>query len=249
MRTSLRAITVALAMAATPAAFAHDSHCSVDSDYDFTINDDALLFERDSGSPQRVEFRQGELWVDGQRQNLSTADRARVAQFEQDARAIVPEAKAIAIDAIDLAGAALEQVAVAFASDEDRERIIARGYQLRDQLRERIAAVDSTDSFDEAEFEAAIEEIVESAIPELVGGVAAMAMKAAFSGDEDMASQIEAKAEALEETIEREVEARAELIETRADALCDRVRELDQIESQFEFAMADGRSLNLLDTD
>jgi len=246
MRTHLRTLAVAMAIAAAPAAYAHgDNECNIDSDYDFTINDSALIFERDSGSPELVEFRQGELWVDGRRQTLSASDRARVVQFESDARAIVPEAKAIAVEAIELAGAALEQVAIAFTTGEDRERIISRGNQLRDQLRERIAAANSTTSFDDAEFDDAIDEIVESAVPEIVGGVAAMAMKAAFSGDESMISEIEARAEQLEETIEREVEARAELIETRADALCERVRDLDKIESQFEFALAGGGSLDL----
>ncbi len=249
MRTHLRTLAVALAIAAAPAVYAHDDDCNFDSDYDFTISDDALIFEREAGSPERVEFRQGQVWVDGRQQSLTAADRVRVLQFENDARAIVPEAKAIAVEAIDLAGAALEQVATAFTSGENRERIIDRGNQLRLQLRERIAAADSTATFDEAEFEDAIEEIVESAIPELVGGIAAMAMKAAFSGDESMVSEIEAKAEQLESTIEREVEARAELIEARADVLCERVRDLDKIESQFEFAMADGRSLDLLQTD
>ena len=266
MRTHLRSISVALAIAGAPAVYAHSDHCNVDSDYDFKITDDALVFERDSGNPERVEFRHGELIIDGQRQNLSTADRDRVARFERDAREIVPEAKAIALDAVDLAAVALEQVATAFASGDDRDRIIARGNDLRvrlrdriesfiselrtcQRLRDRIESANSSDSFDEEEFEEAIEEIVETAVPELVGGVAAMAMKAAFSGDEDMVTQIEARAEELERTIEREVEARADLIETRADALCERVRQLDQIESQFEFAMADGRSLDLLDTD
>ncbi|MCB1609919.1 MAG: DUF2884 family protein [Xanthomonadales bacterium] len=249
MRTHLRSISVALAIAGAPAVYAHSDHCNVDSDYDFKITDDALVFERDSGNPERVEFRHGELIIDGQRQNLSTADRDRVARFERDAREIVPEAKAIALDAVDLAAVALEQVATAFASGDDRDRIIARGNDLRVRLRDRIESANSSDSFDEEEFEEAIEEIVETAVPELVGGVAAMAMKAAFSGDEDMVTQIEARAEELERTIEREVEARADLIETRADALCERVRQLDQIESQFEFAMADGRSLDLLDTD
>ena len=175
MRTHLRSISVALAIAGAPAVYAHSDHCNVDSDYDFKITDDALVFERDSGNPERVEFRHGELIIDGQRQNLSTADRDRVARFERDAREIVPEAKAIALDAVDLAAVALEQVATAFASGDDRDRIIARGNDLRVRLRDRIESANSSDSFDEEEFEEAIEEIVETAVPELVGGVAAMA--------------------------------------------------------------------------
>jgi hypothetical protein len=68
-------------------------------------------------------------------------------------------------------------------------------------------------------------------VPEVVGNVTALALKAAFSGDEGAVEAIERKADRLEKEIERDVERRADELGRRADKLCPQLTELDRLES------------------
>src|SRR5262245_30659185 len=95
-----RTTILALAAAAATPAFAHthERHlsCDMHSDYALTLSPDALRFERDDKS-HRLELRQGQLLVDGRAVALSAADREKLQRFEQELRALMPEAKAIAL--------------------------------------------------------------------------------------------------------------------------------------------------------
>ena len=69
-------------------------------------------------------------------------------------------------------------------------------------------------------------------VPEIAATAASAAVYAALSGDESKVREIEAKANALERTIEEQVEKRADALEKRAEALCPIVEGLDELESQ-----------------
>src|SRR3546814_8331011 len=59
----------------------------------------------------------GSLRVDGREAALSDADRERVRQFEHDARALLPEVRAIAVEAVEIAFVAMTEVARGLAPD------------------------------------------------------------------------------------------------------------------------------------
>ena len=249
-----RATILALAAAAATPALAHDyKHhhelsCDMRSDYTLSLSPDALPFEREDKS-HRIEMRQGQLLVDGKAVTLSAADREKVQRFEQELRALMPEVRAIALEAVDIAYTAVSHVMRTFASDSaSAERSIARLEDDRKAMRAKIESQAGTPWFDEREFEKVIESTVATVIPEVVGDVTAAAVKAALSGDEHAVEEIERKAERMEKEIERDVEARADVLEKRADQLCPRLTELDRIESSLELRLADGRPLNLLET-
>ena len=246
-----RATILALVAAAATPAFAHDHHeisCDMHSDYKVQLAPDALRFER-SDPGTRIELRQGALLVDGKAVKVSDADREKLQRFEQELRAMLPEARAIALEAIDIAYSAVEHVMRTFASDSaSADRSIARLESDRKAMRAKLEAQAGTPWFDEREFERLVESTVASVVPEVVGDVTAAAVKAALSGDEHAVEEIERKAERMEKEIERDVEAKADALGMRAEKLCPRLTELDRIESSLSVRLADGRPLNLLET-
>ena len=222
--------------------------CDVESDYDLTIGKTALTFARDSGTPARVEMRDGRLFVDGNEQTLSPADSRRIAQYEHDIRALVPEVKGIALEAVGIATDAVLQVATAFVGDA-QPRSLERLEQLGAQIGHRIETSDSTAQWRDDEFDAAIGELTAELVPMIVGDITSAAVAAALSGDESKVAEIEARAEQLERDIETRVEARADVLEARAETLCPRMLALDQLESELELRLADGSTLDLVQAD
>lgn len=222
--------------------------CDFDSDYDLRIEPSGLAFHRDAGTPATVEMRGGRLVVDGRDIALSAADRDRVRRYEQTVRDLVPEVKAIALDAIGIATEAVIQVAATFAGDDSADSI-ARLREVGAQMRAKIEASDDTGEWDEAEFERTIASLTAELVPMVVGDVTAIALKVALSGDEAAAKELEQRAERMERELEARVEKRAKTLEARAEALCPRVAELDALEAAMELRLADSRPLDLLQPD
>src|SRR6187402_2198720 len=85
--------------------------CGVASTYDLTIRTDALLFERPEVAPRSVRMHDGSLATDGRAVTLRPDEQDRVALFERNIRALVPKAKAIASDGVDVAARAVREEA------------------------------------------------------------------------------------------------------------------------------------------
>ena len=93
---------LALFAVAVPSARALDQSCHTSSDYDLTVTDAALQFERKNTPGRRLEMRKGALAVNNQAVALGAADRQRVATFENRVRELVPKVKTIAQRGVDL---------------------------------------------------------------------------------------------------------------------------------------------------
>lgn len=245
----MRVIPVAMAlMLATPAAMSlelRSGTCEVLSPYAVSIDDDRVRLHRDAGSPQEVVFAAGVLQIDGEVRALSPGDIARVSDYERRVRGLLPEAKAVAHEAVDIAIDAVAAVARVFeaggsAGDGDAFDVVAAN------LHRRVEAGFAAGSFDEAGVDAAIEAAMQEVIPRLVAAVTAQAVRVALSGDEAAAKRLEARASAMEAEIERAAEARAKGLERRVEALCDGVAALDAIEREWEVRHA-GTTLDLVE--
>ncbi len=219
--------------------------CDFESDFEMRLDDQAVVFHRTAGAPLRVEMRHGRLIVDGREVALSKEDAERVARYERDVRALVPEVKAIAVDAVGLASQAILQVTTAFGGSNS-ERVAERIDELTSQLADRIDATDDTADWDNDEFDEAIDALVSELVPMMTGDIAAVAIKAALTGDEDGIREIEQRAERMEKAIEQNVERRADELEARAEALCPRVKALDELEASLNVRLADNHPLDLL---
>ncbi len=221
-----------------------DAHCEINSAYDLSIEPERLIFAR-TGS--EIVFAQGRLYLDGNAVVLSRADSERVAAFEREVRALIPEVRKIATDAVDIAFVALQRVVETFASEANRAGFIAELDGMRSEIRTAVAQAQSSRALDESALQSRIEGFVSRIAPRIAGEFAAQAVSAALSGDESAANAIEERANRLEKEIEASVEAPARALESRVNALCPRVEELDRLENQLELRLPNGDPLNLLE--
>lgn len=244
--------TVAMALALSSAgamARVHidGDHCDIDSGYSTRIEAGRITFTNDTTHQVLALLPGGMVEVDGKPFALDDADRARTLDFERTLRKLVPEAKALAVDAVAIAFEAVAHVSTAFASNGHEARESARRIaRTADELKRSINARDSWGPHSDREIGELIEGTVGSLIGEMVGNITAQAVKVALSGDEAAVAELEARAGSIEKNVEKAVEKRADELEQRADALCQRVKELDRIESQISARLPDGSAFDLV---
>jgi hypothetical protein len=219
--------------------------CRIESDYDLRLGREGITLRRDGGQPAEVRLAGRRLWIDGSEVALSARDRETVAAMQAEVDALLPEVRAIAIDAVGIAVAALTQVAGTLGG-ADGEPLARRMKSMEQAFVERLDAELAKGSWDSASMEAEIEALVAELAPQLAGNIAALAVKAALSGDEAAARDIERRAEAMERSLEAEMTQRSAALEARAEALCPRLERLDQLEEALELRLADGSRLDLV---
>lgn len=242
-------LAAALALSFSVPALARGGHtfesCGIDSNYSVSFESGGLLFVREDGKPARVLMNKGRLQIDGRDISLSDADRTRVAEFEATVRALVPQAKAIARDAVDIAYSAVSEVAATFSQTADNSTTRRRLEDLRDEFKLRL-----NDSFDRrpwsnAEFEAMFEKAMADLMPVIIGEVAGTAIAIALSGDEAKAAELERRTSKLEHDIESRIDTQTAQLASRVAALCPMVMKLDGIESSLELRLEGGGKLDL----
>jgi hypothetical protein len=221
--------------------------CDVDSPYATRIDADRIAFSNEDTHTVVQLLANGRVEVDGHALSLSAADAAQVAEFERVVRGIVPEAKALAVDAVAIAFEAVGHASTAFAKNghearESARRIARSAEELQRSIQER----DTWGPHADREIGRLIEGAVGSLVGEMVGNITAQAINVALSGDEAAIAELEARAESIEKTVEEAVEKRAREIEARADALCRRVQELDRIESKITARLPDGSAFDVV---
>jgi len=228
-------VFAALALAAVP-ALAETKTCTIDSDYDVALSPEAITFSRDDGTPRSLVMHDGSLLVDGREAALSDADRVRVRQFEHDARALLPEVRAITLEAVEIAFTAMTEVARGLAPDN--AKLQAKLEDSRAELLVQFAQPEGHFKIDE--------DAVAASVARLVGEITTAALSAAFSGDESKAREIEQRAENMEADIEAKIKVRADALEARADRLCPKFVALDDLENALVYRLDDGSTLDLL---
>jgi hypothetical protein len=237
-----RLLALSVLSLACGGAFAADVNvsCSMDSDYDLSIDERSVILTRDDGVPKAIVMRQGRLFVDDRWVTLSAADSQRIADFEKGARAAMPEAQAIGRDAADIAFTVLGEVAAGFASDPKAAQ--AKLAKARSQIDARLARSVTPTRFDGRDLGEGIGAAVSDVIPSMIGDIVGGAISAAFSGDSSRLKRLEN----LDAQIDQRVAPRAQALERKAESLCKRMVELDRIDDALEFRLADGRPLELL---
>lgn len=218
-----------------------DASCDMDSDYDLSIDERSVILTRADGVPRAIVMRQGRLFVDDRWVEVSDADRQRLIDFEQGARAAMPEAQAIGRDAADIAFTVLGELAAGFSSDP--KAVQDKVARARTQIDARLARSVTATRFNARDLGDGIGEAVAEVIPSMIGDIVSGAIGAAFSGD---ASRLK-RMENLDAQIEARVEPRARSLEQRADQLCRRMEALDRLDDALEFRLPGGQALNLLE--
>jgi len=255
MRRSMQSFVMVVALVAAGAAQARDDHghhlsCSFTSDYDVRVEATGIAFTQAGGHPGDVFIHDGALRVDGHDVAVSSADAARLRDYEQEVRGLVPAVAAIARDGVEVGYSALTAV-VATLSDNGEQRTHLL-QELHDRHAEALLHIDSTlgrgvwKADDEGDYFAGH---LQSAIGDMVGSVVGDVVKDALSNDPTRFAALEARTNALDTTIDKAVDGPAEKLGERADALCPRFSHLQQLQQQFEFRLPGGERLQLISPD
>ncbi len=233
---------------ASSVSYAHDNSFSTEScEIDLTggINIDAkeITFSKDK-SPLYTIANNDTLVINDKEVHLSASQQSLLSEYSISIRDVVPEVKSIALDAIDLA---IDGVNLAF------NELLGAGNNVSAELTTQLttirAEVDaefgkhkefyideegfSGKDFFGDDFEQRIESAVESTIKNSLGSLMiALGQEMIFSGG-DM-DAFENKMENFGELIEHEMETRATGIEKRAEALCQSIITIDELEAQLQ---------------
>ncbi len=205
-------------LAATPFAYGRTlNSCDAESEFDLTLHPNRLELTRDDGSPRRVEFVDGRLWLDNREQRLSAEDRARILRFEAEVRALAPRIRTVALEGVAIAAEAIGLVITHLGGDS--AKLDALQQELKQHSRQwerRIRSTQTTRDWAEDEDAAFAGKLIAQMVPAIAGEMAASAVRAALSGDEAKLEAIESRAQGLEKEIEARVEARADRLEIAA---------------------------------
>ena len=241
------ALTTALLLA-TGLAQAHSDErgnhvsCDVSSSYAVGTYRDAFTFTQDKGKPREIGIGGGRLFIDGKEATLSEADHLRMRQMEGEMKDLVPEVRKVTAEALDIAFAALAEVARALASDPQAtvSRLESEHVRVRKEMDAKPFAMFSDNAMDDV-----VEPILSEYVPEIVGGAVTSSLKAVFSGEKKR-NEFEARMEHMQHELDSKVDARAKALEPLADAMCQRLRRIDDLDNALEFRLPDAKPLQLL---
>ncbi|MFC4729060.1 DUF2884 family protein [Coralloluteibacterium thermophilus] len=260
MRLTTMGLVAALAAAGPVAAGVEGAsggtRCSIQSDYAARTHGKAFVFERqgDGGPTRDVAIGGGRLWLDGSEVVLSAADGRRIREIERLLGEAVPLLREVALDAVDIAFAALGEVARGFgAQPEALARLDAGRERLRARWNEGAAlAFGGGGRLQGAETEALAADLVRPILAEFMPGLVAGAVReslaVALRGGQG-ADGFEARMARMGEEIERRVTGPAAALEPKAEALCAAARRIEALQSALDLRLPSGDALRLLRAD
>lgn len=218
--------------------------CDTHSQYQISMSGQAFVFENDEGRNTRVVLGGGDLFINGRQAALSAADQQRIDDFEAELRLLVPEARKVVSEAVNIAFDALSEVAVALSGKPDKraEFDAARA--------EALAAANDPKSlpiFNDQSLRGIVDPILTEFVPEIMGSAIGFAMKAMFAGEEK-AQAMEARMDAMYKQLDSRIQARADALEPLAEGMCKRIQRMEAIDAALTVRLPDGRPINFLDT-
>lgn len=248
MTARLTAFVLALCFAGGAAAQGLDHSCRIASSYDLTVRPDALLFERPEVAPRTVRMHDGSLSTDGRDVSLRPDEQDRVALFERSVRALLPKAKALASDGVDIAAQAVRDEAATAAPGAAASGDLDRALNARvADIKRRIAASQSTRDWQEDAMRAYAQEIVSDITPILTEDVGGEAMQLAMNGDLQGAAALRDRVASVSTGGQARVMTRVEnALMPRVQALCPSIRQLLDLQSGLRDAS--GHPLLLLES-
>jgi hypothetical protein len=247
-RTSLLfAGMAALVSAASTPDLALGQTCRTRSDFDITVTDAALQFERRTAPAQRIEMRSGALAVNQLPVKLGADDRKRVAAMETRARELVPKIKTIGQRGVDLMVSAIREEAArsspaAAARPELNQRLDARAQELK----RRIADSTTSKEWRPEAMRNYMAGTLADVVPLITGDLAQKALDLTLKGDLGGVIALKDQAAALHDSLEKRIQSKLDLLQPDIQKLCPSLRELDRLESAVTQPLPDGSHLNLL---
>jgi hypothetical protein len=247
MRLRSRFVVLTLSLASV-ALHAQDlaTTCHATSSYDLTVTPDRLLFDRPQPQPRQVELRDGSLRTDGTPVTLRPDDEDRLAVFERELRALMPRVKAVASNGVDMLVAATHDEGARLSLSPDTRAELDRRVAARAaELKQRIAASNSTHDWQGNLADQYANQIVADLMPLVANDLGQQAMNAAMTGDLQAAANLRDTAADLSTQLRPRLEQRMQALAPQVKALCPGVQRLAELQQGIR--AANGQPLNLLE--
>jgi hypothetical protein len=239
-------IAALVLLAPTPGR-ALDQTCHTRSDYDVTLTNAALQFDRKAAPAQRLEMRRGVLSVDNTAIALGADDRKHIAAFETRVRDLVPKIKTIAARGVDLMVLAIREEAARTSPDSAADpQINARVDARARELKQKIANSTTSKEWHVDALQGYMAVMLSDVAPLLTGDLAQKALDLTLKGDLAGVVALRDRAAALRPALEARIRAKLELLQPDIEGLCPSLRELDRLENSIARALPDGSRLNLI---
>jgi len=256
----MKKILATALLVATSGVYAHDSSfdsdsCNVELNGGIKINKDFIEFFKNDNSLYKITDNEI-LTINGQELSLSASQQSLVTEYSTSIRAVLPEMKNIAIDAISLA---TDGVNLAFnellgdGNDVGAE-ITGHLIEIRAEIDIKFAEnkefyIDengfSGEEFFGEDFEKRMENAIEETVKNSMGSLMiAVGQEMLFAGGNMDA--FETRMESFGQKIEHEMEARGEQIEISAEALCNSTIAIDALEEQLKSNIVELESFDIL---
>ncbi|NQZ81798.1 MAG: YggN family protein [Colwellia sp.] len=256
----MKKILATVLLVATSSVYAHDSSfsndsCNVELNGGIKINKDFIEFFKKDSSLYKITDNET-LTINGQVVSLSASQQSLITEYSTSIRAVLPEMKNIAIDAISLA---TDGVNLAFnellgEGNDVGAEITGHLNEIKTEIDNKFAVnkefyIDEN-GFSGAEFfgedfekrmESAIEETIKNSMGSLL---IAVGQEMLFAGGNMDA--FETRMENFGQKIEHEMEARGEQIEMSAEALCHSAIAIDGLEEQLKSNIVELASFDIL---
>ncbi|CCQ11211.1 hypothetical protein PALB_20850 [Pseudoalteromonas luteoviolacea B = ATCC 29581] len=226
--------------------FAHENHfnistdnCEVSFQNDVRISNDQIIIENQSNR-QAILRKDGSLVIDGKAHDLNHHQKQFLTEYNEALRQELPKVATIALDAVKIAGVAINEVASTFninslhhmhgMMDEISQEIQTTFYRQDEFVMGEKTFNEFGETFDQ-KFEARLESAIEKTMTESIGSILVSLGSAMMSSGGNMA-EFESRMETLGETIEQRVEAEAKSIEARAEKLCQDFEQVASLETR-----------------
>lgn len=205
--------------------------CHASSSYDLTLEPGGLLFDRPGPAPRRVLLQGGALRTDGQPVALNDEDQDRLTLFGRDLRALVPQVKAVADHGVDIAVQTIREQATRLNLSADTRAELERRLSADAvQLKQRIAASQSTHDWDGDAANQYANQIAGDIVPLLAADLGQQALNAAMGGDLQAAASLRDRASALATQLQPRLQLRMQALRPQIQALCPDIRRLAELQ-------------------
>ncbi|MCJ8320197.1 MAG: YggN family protein [Colwellia sp.] len=238
-----------------PKVYAHDS-CNVELESGVKISTKSIEFlDSDKNSLYKI-INDEVLIVDGKAIDLNSSQQSMITEYSTSIRAVVPEVKDIALDAITLASDGVNMAFNELLGEDNHigKEISAELNIIHQQVDEYLSVergfyidengIDGDEIFGE-DFESRIEEVVEKAVQNSMGTLLIAVGKELLSSGGNTGT-FETRMESFGEKMEHEMETRAQEFEQRAQALCASVVKIDALEAELQGNISELSAINVI---
>ena len=220
--------------------------CDASSSYDLTITSADVVFDRVDPAPRRVSMHAGKLEVDGTSVRLNTESHDRLTLFEEQLRALVPKARDVARNGVDVAIRAVREETSSLGLSADTlaqldATLSARGAELK----QRVATSRSTHDWQGDAFDRYADAVAADIAPLIAADLAKQAVAVAVNGDLDAAATLQSRATDLAGDLRPRLQRRMHALRPQIAALCPSIKRLYDL--QRDIRGPNGRPLDLLD--